>query len=268
MASVETEIDGRKIEVERDRWAVDVAREMGIEIPTLCHHPALVPYGACRLCVVEVTKGRWTWLATSCDLPIREGLSIRTSTPEVIAARKMALELLWSMSPDATRIQDMARELGVTEPRFTSRGGLGKCILCNQCIRACRAVLGQPAICISRRGTERRVSSPFGEPSETCTGCMTCVRICPTGHIESIDDGPVRRMLTWNTELELLRCSACGEAFATAKELEQVRAKSPGTLAVDTICPGCRRSQTAGRLGVATRKIKKTSCGSAADSTR
>ena len=94
MALVTTEIDGRKIEVERDRWAIDVAREMGIEIPSLCYHAALASYGSCRLCVVEVSKRQWTWLATACDLPIREGLTIRTNTPGVIKARKMALELL------------------------------------------------------------------------------------------------------------------------------------------------------------------------------
>ncbi|GAF83292.1 unnamed protein product [marine sediment metagenome] len=59
MALVKTAIDGTEIEVERDRWVRDVARELGIKIPTLCHHPALEPYGECRLCVVEATKGKW-----------------------------------------------------------------------------------------------------------------------------------------------------------------------------------------------------------------
>ena len=64
MALIKTIIDGKEVEVERDRWALDVAREMDISIPTLCHHSALEPYGACRLCVVEVTKGKWTWLTS------------------------------------------------------------------------------------------------------------------------------------------------------------------------------------------------------------
>ncbi len=105
MTLVETEIDGRKIEVERDRWALDVAREMGLDIPTLCHHAALAPYGACRLCVVEISKGPWTWLATSCDLPIREGLRIHTQTPAVLTARKMTLELLWAQRPRRSRFR-------------------------------------------------------------------------------------------------------------------------------------------------------------------
>lgn len=256
MALVETEIDGRTIEVERDRWALDVAAEMGIEIPTLCHHPALPPYGACRLCVVEVSKRQWTWLATACDLPIREGLSIRTETPAVVRARKMALELLWSQAPDATEIRSLANRLGVSEPRFAPRQGLGKCILCGLCIRACRAILGQPAICVSRRGIHRRVGTPFGEASETCTGCLACVRICPTGHIVSVDDGPVRRMTTWNTELELVRCELCGGPFATTRELELARSKAPDHFTIDAICADCRRSHTAGQLGRGTKTAK------------
>ena len=258
MVLVETEIDGQKIEVERDRWALDVARSLGIEIPTLCHHLALDPYGACRLCMVEVSKRQATWLTTACDLPVREGLTIRTNTPDVIAARKMAVELLLAQAPDATRIQDLAEKLGVTKPRFPARSGLGKCILCGLCIRTCREILGQPAICVSRRGADRRVGSPFAEESETCTGCMACVRICPTGHIESVDDGPVRRMTTWNTELELARCDVCGSPFATVRELDLARTKMHNQCTLDTICPNCRRSQTAGRVTEATRKTKQT----------
>ena len=265
MALVQTHIDGQAIQVQRDRWALEVAAEMGIEIPTLCHHPALEPFGACRLCVVEVSKGQWTWLTTACDLPIREGLSIRTDTPAVMAARKMTLELLWSQAPEATAIQALAAKFGVTKPRFAGRRGLGKCILCGLCIRVCRTVLGEPAICVSRRGAKRRVGSPFGEPSETCTGCMACVRICPTGHIVSTDEGRVRRMTTWNTELDLVDCHACGKSFGTVRELELARAKAGGSYEVDQICPDCRRSQTAGRLAEASKKAKQADCESAAD---
>jgi NADH dehydrogenase/NADH:ubiquinone oxidoreductase subunit G len=251
MALVETEIDGRKIEVERDRWALDVARDLGLEIPTLCYHPALVPYGACRLCVVEVSKGQATWLATSCDLPIREGLRIRTETPAVLAARRMTLELLWAAAPEATEIRALAEKLGVSQPRFADRSGLAKCILCGLCIRACQAILGRSAICFSRRGPNRRVGSPLAEASDTCTGCLACVRICPTGHIVSTDDGPVRRMTTWNTDLPLVRCERCGESFATVRELTLARAKLPPGVFLDTICADCRRSQTVDRLAEA-----------------
>ena len=251
MALVKTIIDGREIEVERDRWALDVAREMGISIPTLCHHPALEPYGACRLCVVEVTKGRWTWLTTSCDLPIREGLSIRTDTAVVRESRKMAVELLWARAPQAESIANLARECGLEKPRFPVRDDLGKCILCGLCVRVCEQVLGVSALNFSKRGPQRRVNTPFGGPSESCIGCNACVTLCPTGHIRSVDKGAVRDLKTWQTRLEMIRCDVCGQGYIPAKEFEHIRAKL-GKAPLEKICPGCQRGRTAGRLQTAT----------------
>ncbi len=248
MALVKTEINGRQVEVERDRWALDVARAMGIDIPTLCHHPALEPCGACRLCVVEVTKGKWTWLATSCDLPIREGLSIRTDTQSVIDARKMTLELLWAQAPDAIEVQELARKLGVEKPRFASRAESGKCILCGLCVRVCKKILGQSAICFAQRGGNRQVISPFDEPSETCIGCGICVEICPTGHIQCTDEGSTRRLETWKTELELTQCERCGKMAVPIMQLEHIRSRLPEGTPLDNICQACRRSQTVSRL--------------------
>lgn len=245
---VKTTIDGREVEVQRDRWALEVAMEMGIEIPTLCYHPALPPTGACRLCVVEVTRGEWTWLTTSCDLPIREGLTIRTDTPAVVRARKMSLELLWAQAPAAEEIQALARQMGVERPRFAPRDEDNKCILCGLCVRVCDQLIGAAAIGPSQRGTERVVGSPFERATPVCIGCGACVAVCPTGHIRSIDDGPVRRMETWHTELELAECESCGRAFAPVKQLEQVRAALPEHVPLEGLCPKCRRSGTAVRL--------------------
>ncbi len=248
MALVKTVIDGKEVEVERDRWALGVARQMGIEIPTLCHHAALAPYGACRVCVVEVTKGKWTWLTTSCDLPIREGLSIATGSPAVLDARKLALELLWAQVPEAVEIQNLAKQMGLERPRFAPRAKTGKCILCGLCTRTCEAILGQSAICFAHRGADRTIGTPLDEPSETCIGCRACVAVCPTGHIRSVDDGPLRRIETLNTELELARCDLCGKSFAAVKELEFVQAKLPEHIGGGAVCPSCRRRQTVKRL--------------------
>jgi len=242
---VKTVIDGRAVTVQRDRWALDVAREMGISIPTLCNHAALTPYGACRLCVVEVTKGKWTWLTTSCDLPIREGLSISTDSPAVIEARKMALEMLWAQAPDAEEIKHLARQMGVEKPRFDNRVEKNKCILCGLCVRVCETILGDSAIHFSHRGTERDVTTPFGEPSETCIGCQACEAICPTGHIVSRREGMALNMSTWKTKLEMARCEQCGCALMPVRELEFIRTRIPEHLRPEQLCHNCRRKKTA-----------------------
>jgi NADH dehydrogenase/NADH:ubiquinone oxidoreductase subunit G len=249
---IKTIIDGKEIEVERDRWALDVAREMGISIPTFCHHPALQPYGACRLCVVEVSKGKWRWLTTSCDLPIREGLSIRTNTPEVIKSRKMALELLWARAPQAECIQSLAKKLGVERPRFDVRDDLGKCILCGLCVRICDQLIGVSALSFSRRGVERRVETPFGKASDSCIGCNACVEVCPTGHIVSADRDSVRYIETWNTRLDMLMCDVCGKAYMPVKEFEHIKNKLGKEMSLEQVCPVCRRKQTIVRLERAT----------------
>ncbi len=249
MALLKTTIDGREIEVERDRWALEVAREMGISIPTLCHHPALEPYGACRLCVVEVTKGKWTWLTTSCDLPIREGLSIRTDTAAVRASRKMSLELLWARAPQAERIAHLAREMGLEEPRFEVRDELGKCILCGLCVRVCDQLVGVSALGFHKRGAERRVDTPFSGTSGSCIGCNACVAVCPTGHIQVVDRGQVRDLETWQTRLEMIPCAACGHGYLPVREYEYIQARL-GHVPLEQICPRCRRRATAERLEV------------------
>jgi len=250
MALVKTVMDGREIEVERDRWALDVCRELGIAVPTLCHHPALEPYGACRLCVVEVARGKWTWLTTSCDLPIREGLSIRTDTDAVRKARRTALELLWAEAPDALEVQRLAKAMGLEKPRFAPRQPGNRCILCGLCVRVCRDLIGASAISFSSRGPTRRISAPFEASADACIGCMACVALCPTDAIRVTDERYVRHLETFNTDLELARCETCGKPAVPVKLLEYLRARVPEHVPVRSLCPACRRSETAACLSV------------------
>jgi bidirectional [NiFe] hydrogenase diaphorase subunit len=248
---IKTTIDGRDAQVRRDRWALDVAREMGIAIPTLCHHPALEPYGACRMCVVEVTRGKWTWLTTSCDLPIREGLSIRTDTPPVIKARRIALELLWSQAPGSPEIAQMARQMGIEKPRFEDRNPENRCILCGLCVRACEKVIGEAAIGFSRRGVERVVGSPFDGLADQCIGCGACVAVCPTGHIKGVVRDAMQCMDAWHTDLELTRCERCGKPVAATRHLAHIRTKTPPHVPLVAVCPDCRRRETVSEMAKA-----------------
>jgi len=251
MAVVKTTINGQEIEVQRDRWALDVLREMGIEVPSLCHHPALEPYGACRLCVVEVTKRGSTWLATSCDLPIREGLSIRTDTPAVHKARRTALELLWAEAPDAEPVQRLAREMGLDRPRFAPRVDTGRCILCGLCVRVCRDLIGQAAIGFAERSTGRRVAAPFDTQADACIGCLACVAVCPTDAIRVTDRAGVRVMETFHSELPMLPCEACGRPAMPATMRAYLRRRLPDHVPVPVVCPSCRRAATARAVDVA-----------------
>ncbi|MHC1577337.1 MAG: 2Fe-2S iron-sulfur cluster-binding protein, partial [Candidatus Methanospirareceae archaeon] len=91
------EIDGEVVEIEEGATLLDAARSVGVEIPTLCYHPALEPFGACRLCSVEIEwrggRGKKK-IVTACNYPAEEGLVVKTKSPEVVEVRKMLLELL------------------------------------------------------------------------------------------------------------------------------------------------------------------------------
>ena len=92
--SVSLTINGNKYSATKGTYVLQVARDHGIHIPTLCDHEAIEPYGACRLCIVEVTRGARTRIVTSCLYPVEEGLVVQTDSPRVVENRKMLLNLL------------------------------------------------------------------------------------------------------------------------------------------------------------------------------
>jgi len=128
MAMIKITIDGHPIEVEEGSYVLDAAKKLGIEIPTLCHYPHMVPYAACRICSVEARDGKgWTKIVTSCNYPAWDGLEISTDTPRVLNARRMNLEMLLSRCAPIPVLQKLAQQLGIEKPRW----GLGEdtCIL-------------------------------------------------------------------------------------------------------------------------------------------
>ena len=142
-------IDGMACKGAPGATVLQVARDNGIEIPTLCHNESLGPEGRCRLCMVEVKKGTRVRLVTSCLYPVEEGLQVQTQTEKVQRVRKMVLELLWARCPDSEVIAGMARNMGVEKFRFKPDEGNWKCILCGQCVKTCEEVVGVSAIGLS-----------------------------------------------------------------------------------------------------------------------
>jgi heterodisulfide reductase subunit A len=181
-------IDGQQYKAEEEQTILEVARRAGIHIPTLCYHPALEPYGACRLCTVEVRWGRRVSLQTACTYPAQEGIEVETMSPAVIRARQMILELLLARCPNVPIIQDLAREYGIEKSRFKTEDPEEDCILCGLCVRVCNELVGTGAINFSDRGISRVVGPPFLQKTRTCIGCGACAIVCPTGAIEIVDE--------------------------------------------------------------------------------
>jgi heterodisulfide reductase subunit A len=175
---VSVRLNGRDIQAEKGCTILKAASDQGIRIPTLCHHEALEAFGSCRLCVVEILRGRRRRLVTACNYEIREGLEIETDSDRVRASRRMTLELLLSRCPQAETLKTLALEYGVKKPRFPAEEH--DCILCGLCVRICQQRMGVGAAYFVGRGTEMRVEAPYKRASEVCLSCGACAAVCPT----------------------------------------------------------------------------------------
>ncbi|MGQ9617824.1 MAG: 2Fe-2S iron-sulfur cluster-binding protein [Candidatus Aminicenantia bacterium] len=169
--------------VQEGKTILEVAREKGIYIPTLCYNEALKPYGACRLCVVEVEENGRKNVVTSCTTPVKDGMRILTNSEKIWRTRKILIELLLARVPESKKLQELANYHGLEKSRFSLKDE--DCILCGLCVRACDERVGRSAIGFMKRGTEREVGIPFEkEFSEDCVGCGACTYLCPTGAIQ------------------------------------------------------------------------------------
>jgi len=174
---VSLNIDGQSVEAEEGWTILETARYYGVDIPTLCYMDGLSTYGACRLCVVEVTRGARTRMVASCSCPVEEGMDVATKSKRVIRARKMILELMLASTPNSRKLQCLASEYGLTKIRF--KGEDRSCILCGLCLRMCNEQMQAGAISFAHRGVEREVSMPFHKTPELCRECGACLYICP-----------------------------------------------------------------------------------------
>jgi len=175
-------INGAKVGAEEGSTILQVARFYGIDIPTLCYHDELPPYGACRLCMVEVDDGKRTRLVASCLYPVKVGIKVRTHTKRLIEGRKLILELLLARCPNSKTLQDLACKMGLERVRFPMEDE--DCILCGLCVRMCAELMGSGAIGFVGRGQDREVTTPFHMASEICRNCGACMYICPVVELQ------------------------------------------------------------------------------------
>ncbi len=199
-------IDGLKVKVKESTTILQAALENDIYIPNLCYNPHLKPFGACRLCIVEIDDGR---IVTSCETPVKQGMNVKTESPQINKVRKLVAELLIAnheidcltcAKNDRCRLQEIAAYLGIEKedlgnlrrsvseiPEDTSNPffvrDLKKCILCGICVRVCREILGVSAIDFGFRGYETKITVPWDKPisESSCVSCGECVVRCPVG---------------------------------------------------------------------------------------
>jgi len=204
MSTLSVTIDNRKIEAKPGQTILEVARENGIFIPTLCHYQKTTNVGACRVCVVEQEGARS--LVAACCMPVSPNMVIRTDTPAVRAAQKMIVELLWSSGDHncltcaqngQCELQDLVYWLQIEKPRFEIEPpayeldnsntmilrDLNKCVLCGRCVRACNEIQVNEVLDFSMRGSKAKVGPAFDEDyiNSSCVFCGECVQACPTG---------------------------------------------------------------------------------------
>ena len=227
---VQIMINGIKQEVNKDLTVLEVCRNLGIDIPTLCHDERLEPSAACRLCVVEV-KGKKN-LMTSCSLKVAEGMVIETHSEKVVKTRRDILDLLFSNHPQDCltceksgdcKLQDYCYEYGIEKGSFIGEKkdypiddsnhfytyDPNKCILCGRCVRVCSELQGTDAIGLEDRGFGTKVSTPFdmGLASSKCVSCGNCVAVCPVG---ALTPKRKERFRHWDIRKVRTTCSYCG----------------------------------------------------------
>ncbi len=203
-STITLKINGKEISCQKGMTLLQVCRDAGIYIPTLCHDDRLEPYGACRLCIVEV-KGQRRPLS-SCTTPAEEGMEVITESDNLIRLRKSVLELLLSNHPNdcmlcdktgACTLQELAYRYGARYGKYMGEMWSlpkkednpfisydpNKCVLCGRCVNICQNLVMKGTIDMTGRGFHSKPDTAFGKElnPEICLFCGQCVSACPVG---------------------------------------------------------------------------------------
>ncbi|MBI4946105.1 MAG: (2Fe-2S)-binding protein [Bacteroidetes bacterium] len=183
MNEILLKIDGKEVKAREGMTVLEAASNAGVSIPTLCHHEKLMPFGGCRLCIVEAESGGWTKLVVSCVYPVEKNLIVRTRSEKVDRIRKTLLELLLAHAPNSPKLQDLAQEYGADKNRFEKE--VSFCIHCGLCVRYCNEVKKLNAVGFVDRGIKKEISFIPEIASKECNNCKECFQLCPTSYLHA-----------------------------------------------------------------------------------
>ncbi len=195
-------IDGKQISVSKTATIYEAAQEAGVNIPVLCYAKKLMPYGACRFCLVQVEqmKGR---LIPACTTPVSEGMVVTSSSDEIKKVRKTVMEFLLVNHvldcPVCDKggecdLQDLAYEFESIKNRFEGEKfdlptdevnplierNMNRCVLCGKCVRVCDEIVGYGSYSFINRGFETKIATAY-DRGLNCEFCGQCLSMCPVG---------------------------------------------------------------------------------------
>lgn len=237
-------VNGKEREARPGESILELCRRERVPIPTLCYHPAFGGQGACRMCMVEVkeTGREGTRLAAACTYLLNREVEVITDSERIRRVRRTIVMLLRRRAPENSLMKGWARlydapemEAVIIEPE--------NCILCGRCIHACEK-MGKSAIWSMFRGIDKRIATPYDEPSDDCIGCGACAEVCPTKAISLMEKGAKR--IIWNKSFDLVACQRCGREYATLQQLEYL--KERGGYGQENICESCRKKTLADKV--------------------
>lgn len=230
-------IDGKSVQAKEGSTILQNIQNLKIDMPTLCYHKELIPFGACRLCTVEVRTNGKGQLTTACDSPVAAGMDIKATSEKAVESRKLAASLLYYKYPSTGVVRDIAARLGIPVAPVAGEGH--DCILCGLCTRTCKDIVGVSALKFQDRGLGRNLEEPKIEfISANCIGCGSCAYVCPTGFVqmETTDD----KWMIWNKIFKMAACNTCGRYFAPEDQLNYISNKTGVPLEELSICTSCR----------------------------